>query len=322
MERYSFDKAQDEAKAMQDKIENGKAANFSEAGQQIGKVDRFVESFNDNLEAVESFELEDDESVKIKFKEGEEITFKAPQELLYLGPQRGEEKNEKESGEIRKKLGMKPPAFPMWNLKFSSFSTEESFAALNKDLDMGYVFASGEIHHSKLSEFLEIDPTIRNDVPLYDQAIRKISDKNVSDKLRMNYLHNELVRWSKNRDEDIRYLTEDIYKEDPAFVKNFLDFSIRTCLTSSHSWSLGLFKILKSKPDLMQELSSPHREYSLPYLLERDIYARLVQTNDDQEKSDLKKEIDDIADSLGINIDSIRKELLASPSPREYMPKF
>jgi hypothetical protein len=305
---------------------SGAAANNIEkqAEPEPEMVSRYVEYAKKEQEKVEVLELTENKAVRIKLKGQEEVIFKSPEELFYLGGS-ADDKNEKDRKDIREHYGgMDRPLFVDLSLRYEECISEECKITLKRDIDTVYAVAPGIVGLSELAYFLRLS-SFKKDIAQFDEKVQEIADGEISEKLRIFYLSERLI-YTPN--EEVFSLIEDIYKENPSLISEVLDYTIRTCLGSGHNQSNGLFRFLIARPELIESLTNVHRDFSLPFLLERDLYGMMIW-NSDEGYSDRPKEynkykmlIQEVIDNFHIDIEAIRKRLAESGNPREFMSEF
>ena len=105
-------------------------------------------------------------------------------------------------------------------------------------------------------------------------------------------------------------------------MDKFIDFSVRRCLTSSHEWSLSLFQLVKAFPAFYERLSQAHKDFSLPYLFERDYYGRWATEKGEDRKQKYKTQYSEVFSESHMNIKKIRQTLTDLENDRDYCPGF
>lgn len=292
--------------------------------ESLKNVREYVEDFNNSMKPLEGLELAPDKSVRIKLKgEKKVIVFKSPSELLSAGPTYEKElKMESKINEISEEKEwyvMGGNTFTKRGIKYADISEGEPVNTLIKDLGVGYVCAIEGINMQQLDEFLGLNPE-KTDVISRDKVILKIENSEISQRLRLLNLYGAIIRHNSGSKKVTNYLNK-LAKDEPEFIDSFVEYSIRMCLTSSHEWSHELFNFLKSNPEFYSRISEAHREFSIPFLLERDYHKRILDPNFDYNKKETQRELEDITKILNIDIIAIQKRLAKSGSKRKYMQK-
>lgn len=325
MEKYSLEKAQNEAEKMRNNINSGKANNYTEAENQVEEIkkieERYIKSLNEKIDKFEILELTDDRSVKIKLKGQDETIFKSPK-FIFSGGYRANLENEKKylssnidinfSVEIRDA-----------HLKIDDLSAD-GINALSKELNFQFILGINQFNPLNRN-FLNVDWSKFHkeddvfNIELVDKKILEISDKNISEKIRINYLFNKIITRTSS-DESLQHL-DDICEKDQLFAKDLLDFSVRQSIKSGHQSSQFLFKMLVKNPNFLTLLNDVHKNYSLPYLLERDLYSSYSNTKLEAKKY-YEDEILAIIKALNFNLSEIQKKIDESDMPHKYLPEF
>ena len=202
---------------------------------------------------------------------------------------------------------------------YSQFASKESRSVLKTDIDNGYILATRTVDEELMAHFFDVDIDAGLVID-YDKKLCEIEDKDFSEKFRILYFARELVMGIRSKSLEYIERIDQLEKEDSAFIDKFFDFAVRYCLTSGHERSDGLFDLLVKRPNLKERLSKTHQDFSLPYLLERDYYRKMLIFPGNEEE-DLKK-MKQIVEALNIDIEVIRKRLVESGNPREFMPEF
>ena len=298
----------------------------------LGKIKRYREDAIDALQSAQ-IELTEDKSLRVILQNNKEIIFRSPKELFCSGGNEGEGKMEDERQMLADENARSVMGTPIC-LQFEDgprwkyFTSADDRDLVKKDIQTGFVAACAGTRLECIDHFADFSEGEIDDVSVSsrDLALRRIDDTEISEKLRFFALYEGAIRHPVNtREQDSFDLLRKMDAEDPDFVNKFLDFSLRKCLTSGHEWSFGLFRFLRADPKRYENLAQVHKDYSIPYLLERDYFYRMtfLEDNRDEERKELEKEIKDNISELGLDLSSIRKrlkELTASDSG--YLPGF
>lgn len=296
-----------------------------EKSESLQKAKAYFEFINDDSSKLEDLKLMADKSVSLKLKDSDEtIVFKLPSHQFIVGSAQGEREIEKQIRDISSKssLILAGDLFLQFGLKYKDFSSEEFLGALIKELKVGYICANHFVSvGGNLNKFIGVEPE-NFDTASVDQAILNLPNEEVSSKLRLSFLYTSVIRGLSKEKEEKDYLAS-LADSDPLLIDDLLDYSIRACLTSGHEVSICLFDFLRSKPEFYQKLNENHRNFSLPFLLERDLYNRMLNNyTSDEAKVQLRQEIKDTIEILHFDITAIQKRLGELGSDRKYMPEL
>ena len=287
----------------------------------------YIETTEHDFDNLESIRLNEDGAVLIKLKSQEkEIIYKSPKELFLSGEVEALN-SERKIDIIQEFPGFGAPLVlsgKSYSMKCSEINSSEKLRKfLTKDFDVGYLIASSSVNSGALDIFALAEGKYKYLEPktlfLIDSILQTIKDENISDKARMFHFY-FYIRHGSLKEEHIEYFKQ-IGKEKPEFMLKIIDLAIRKCLTSGHDWSFEVFRILESQPDLYNQLDQIHKDYSLPYLFERDAYLRWLHEEKgfkDQTKEEMKKMFSDSK----ISLDKVRQTLKTLGSSREYCAGF
>ncbi|MCX6724387.1 MAG: hypothetical protein NT155_04475 [Candidatus Staskawiczbacteria bacterium] len=285
-----------------------------EVNEQVREYEEEVNSAFSNLESIG---LTENKAVRIKLVGQEEIVYKSPRETFISkhGVEYHPEIMRDKFKGIRAPIIFSRQCVP----KYSGFNTPEGMAALKRDIDAARVIASWDTHYSVLDEFAE---TVRGNMILRDEIFRGIPDKDVSDGVRMiNLCSQGIIHRELEKQQLFDYFTK-IREEDPKFLADFLDFSVRMCITTGHNRSETLFQLFRDQPNLYQGLDQAHKDFSLPYLFERDCVPNCKKLATGEWYEERKKVYKEIFDGIGMDAKKIQKTLKDAGSDREYCPGF
>jgi hypothetical protein len=287
------------------------------------KIGRYAEDAIAEFKKVESIVPTEEGAVSIKLEGQEEILYKSPRELFLGGDKAGRELYENTRKLKENFRVLNAPFVFGWKFKFSDFETPESVAVLKKDLDIACAVASNPVAKNYLDKFAGLESAWDEDKFIVrDEIFQGFPSKDVSDNLRaLNFYQGIHIKFDKIGQETLDYIAK-LQKENPTLMNQFVDFSLRTCLTSTHEFGFGVFQILEEIPGLAGDLSLINRDFSLPYIFERDYYGRCADEEDEAEKDRMRKEYSRIFNALGLNADNVQQKLKDLGSERKYCAGF
>jgi hypothetical protein len=275
---------------------------------------------------IELVSLAEDGAVRIKLNDEQEIIYKSPKEL-FMGADYADEKLREITDEFKRETfrGVHAPFVFSWRFKYTDFDSLENIEILKKDLEIGYIIASQGVNPEMLDIFAgKEDKNDQDEDDIFferDGVFKTIVDRNISDNVRIINFYETTIRGGNINGKQIDYFLK-IQKENPEFMDKFIDFSVRRCLTSSHEWSLSLFQLVKAFPAFYERLSQAHKDFSLPYLFERDYYGRWATEKGEDRKQKYKTQYSEVFSESHMNIKKIRQTLTDLENDRDYCPGF